>query len=98
MYPSLHSFVDRSGDPGRKNYRNISIVETMDNKNKVKHNQNSDTKTGNRVPHQNHPLRTVSITGGGLNQFYGPTSPSITDVVQTFSLLFGSHNDPLTRQ
>ena len=26
------------------------------------------------------------------------TSPSVTDVVQTFSWLFGSHEHPLTRQ
>ena len=36
---------------------------------KVKRHRNSDTKTGNREPHQNYRLGTVSneLLGGGLN-------------------------------
>ena len=36
--------------------------------------------------------------GGALTSFTGPTSPSVTDVVRTFSWLFGSHDHFLTRQ
>ena len=69
------------------------------NKHKVKHHQNSDTRTGNRELHQNHRIGTVSNTiTGGLNYFTRSTSPSVTDVVQTFSWLIGSHDNPLSCQ
>ena len=34
---------------------------------------------------------------GAKTSFTGPTSPSVTDVVQTFSWLFGSHDHSITR-
>ena len=73
---------------------NLNIM----NKHKVKHHRNSDTKTANR----DH-IRTTALErsvmnywgGGDLTSFTRETSPSVTDVVQTFSWLFGSHDHPL---
>ena len=42
--------------------------------------------------------RSVINYRGALTSFRRATSPSVTDVVQRFSLLFGSHDHPLTRQ
>ena len=39
---------------------NPNRAQSIMNKHKVKHHRNSDTKTGNREPHQNHRLGTVS--------------------------------------
>ena len=67
------------------------------NKHKVKHHRNSDTKTANRDHIRTTALeRSVMNYWGALTSFTGPTSPSVTDVVQTFSWLFGSHDHPLT--
>ena len=74
------------------------LTKSIMNKHKVKHQRNSDTKTSNRDHiSQNHRLGTVSneLLGGLLTSFTRATSPSVTDVVQTFSWLFGSHDHPL---
>ena len=69
------------------------------NKHKVKHHRNSDTKTSNRDQIRTTALeRSVMNYWGALTSFMRVTSPSVTDVVQTFSWLFGSHDHPLTRQ
>ena len=69
------------------------------NKHKVKHHRNSDTKTANRNHIRTTALeRTVMNYCGAYTSFNGQTSPSVTDVVRTFSWLFGSHDHPLTRQ
>ena len=69
------------------------------NKNKVKYHRNSDTKTANRDQISTTAVeRSVMNYWGASTSFTGQTSPSVTDVVQTFSWLFGSHDHPLTRQ
>ena len=69
------------------------------NKQKIKHHRNSDTKTANRDHIRTTALeRPVMNYWGALTSFTDPTSPSVADVVQTFSWLFGSHDHPLTRQ
>ena len=47
---------------------NQNRTKSVMNKHKVKHHRNSDTKTGNREPHQNHRLGSVSnkFVWGGL--------------------------------
>ena len=57
--------------PKRQPLSNPNQTKSIMNKHKVKHHQNSDTRTGNRELHQNHHIGTVSnkITGG-LNYFY----------------------------
>ena len=39
-----------------------------------------------------------SVTGAAKTSFTGPTLPSVTHMVQTFSWLFDLHDHPLTRQ
>ena len=69
------------------------------NKDKVKHHQNSDTKTANRDHTRTTALeRSVMNYWGAKTSFKSATSPSVYDLVQTFSWLFGSHDHPLTRQ
>ena len=69
------------------------------NKHKVKHHRKSDSKTGNRDHIRTTALeRSVINYWWALTMFSPATSPSVTDVVQTFSWLFGSHDKPLTRQ
>ena len=36
--------------------------------------------------------------GGAKTYFMAPTSPSLSEVIQTSIRLFGSHDKPLTRQ
>ena len=87
--------------PKRWAISNPNPTKNNMNKHKVKRHRNSDTKTGNRGPQQNYRLGTVSdrlLGGGGLTNFTGPTSPSVSEVVKTFNWLFGSHDNPLTRQ
>ena len=67
------------------------------NKHKVKHHRNSDTKTGKREPHQSHRLGTVKIKLLGAS-FTRATPSSVAEIVPTFIWLFGSHDNPLTRQ
>ena len=61
------------------------------NKHTVKHHRNCDTKPANR----DH-ARTIALERSVMNFWAASTSllcatsPSVTDVVQTFSLLFGS--------
>ena len=69
------------------------------NKHKVKHRRNSDTKTPNRDHIRTTALEwSVMNYCGAYTSVTRATSPSVTDVVQTFSWLFGSHDHPLTRQ
>ena len=66
------------------------------NKHKVKHHRNSDTKTSNRDHVKNTTLeRSVMNYWGAQTSLTPATSPSVTDVVQTFSWLFGSLDHPL---
>ena len=86
-----------------KRWQLSNTTRTRNNINtrKVKRHRNSDTKIGNREPQQNNRFGTVSTELlGGFNWFDGPTSPSVSVVVQskTFSWLFGSLDNPLTRQ
>ena len=69
------------------------------NTNKVKRHRNSDTKTGNREPQQNDRLGTVSneLLGLKLVLCVQP-HPQFLKWYKTFSWLFGSHDNPLTRQ
>ena len=66
----------------------------------MKHHRNSDTKKANRDHTRTTALKrsVMDYWGGGLNSFTRASSPSVTDVVQTLSWLFGSHDHPLTRQ
>ena len=78
----------------------------IDCEHKVKHFQNSDTKTGNWEPYQNHRLGTVSnwlLWGGGGGEFKSilrrQRHPQLlTWYKHTYSWLFGSHDKLLTRQ
>ena len=66
------------------------------NKHKLKHHRNSDTKNRQQRTTPEQPLVMNNL---GLKLVLRvQSSPSVTDVVQTFSLLLGSHNNPLTRQ
>ena len=59
--------------PKRWQLSNPNRTKSIMNKHEAKHHSNSDTKTGNREPHQNHRLGTVSNELlGGLNMFYWP--------------------------
>ena len=66
----------------------------------VKLHRNSDTKTAIRDHTRTTALErsVMNYWGGGLKLVTPATAPSVTDVVQTFSWLFGSHDHPLTRQ
>ena len=72
----------------------------MDGQTKLKHHQNSDTKTANRDHIRTTAFERLVMNywgggggggggGGAYTSFTGPTSPSVTDVVQTFNWLFG---------
>ena len=58
-----------SGQLFRKRWQhsNPNRTKSIMNKHEAKHHSNSVTKTGNREPHQNHRLGTVSyeLLGGG---------------------------------
>ena len=55
------------------------------NKHKVKHHRNSDTKTANRDHTRTATLeRLVMNYWGAQTSFTRTTSPSVTDLVQTF--------------
>ena len=63
-----------NGQPSRQLFTkrwslsNPNWTKSIMSKHKVKHHQNSDTKAGNREPHQNHRLGTVNnelLDGGG---------------------------------
>ena len=82
--------------PKRWSLSNQNRTKSIMNKHKVKHHRNSDTKTGNRELRQNNRLGTVCNDGGGC--VLRATAPYVTDVVQAFSWLFGSHDNPLTHQ
>ena len=65
--------ISTNGQPGvqlfpkRWPLSNQNRTKSIMNKRKVKHHRNSDTKTGNREPRQNHRLGTVcnEFLGGG---------------------------------
>ena len=58
-----------------------NLTKSIMNKHQVKHHRNSDTKTGNREPHQNHRIGTVSneLLGGHKHVLLAKNSPSITN-------------------
>ena len=62
-------------------------------------NRNPDTKTGNREPQQNYRLGTVSNKLLGLILVLRvQPHPQFLKWYKTLSWLFGSHDNPLTRQ
>ena len=69
----------------------------------VKRHRNFDTKTVSREPQQNCRLGTVSnelhvcVWGGG-GKLVLRDQPHPQPLNKTFSWLFGSHDNPLTRQ
>ena len=84
---------------------------TLSNPNRTKKQYEHDTetltpKTGNRESQHNYRLGTVSYKllgggGGGLNLFLRAQPhphPQFLKWYKTFSWLFGSHDNPLTRQ
>ena len=64
------------------------------NKHNVKHHRDSDTKTANRDHTRTTNLERSVMNYWGLKLVLR-VQPTITDVVQTFSWLFGSHDHPL---
>ena len=70
------------------------------NTRKVKRHQNSDTKTGIRKPQQNYRLGTVSneVLKGLKLVLRAQPNPQFLKWYKTFSWLFGSHDNLLTRQ
>ena len=93
----MRTKIQTSGQLFAKRWSLSNPNRTKSIMNKVKHHRNSDTKTGNKEPHQNHRLGTVSddlLGVVGFNMFYGTNLTSVIDVVQTFSWLFGSHDNP----
>ena len=85
--------------PKRWPLSNSNQTENIITTNKMKRHQNSDSKTGNREPQQNYRLGTVSNELlGGLNTSYGANlALSFGSGKKTFSWLFGSHDNHLTR-
>ena len=74
-------------------------TKSVMNKYNVKHHRNSDTKKGNRDNIRTTIFeRSIMNYWGAYTSFTRATSPSVTDVVQTFSWLFDLHDNPLTRQ
>ena len=64
-------------------------------------NETLTPKTGNREPQQYYHLGTVrnELLGGGLKLiFRAQHHPQFLKWYKTFSWLFGSHDNPLTRQ
>ena len=59
---TMRTYGQPSGQlfPKRWPLSNPNQTKSIVKKHKVKHHQNSDTKTGNREPQQNHHLGTVS--------------------------------------
>ena len=68
------------------------------NTRKKKRHRNSDTKTGNREPQQNFRIGTVLLGGGLRLVLRAQPHPHFLKWYKTFSWLFGSHDNPLTRQ
>ena len=85
--------------PKRWPFNNPDRTKSIMNKHKVKHHRNSDSKTGDRKHIRTTALERSVMNNWGLKTSITPaTSPSVTDVIQTFSWLFGSHDNPLTCQ
>ena len=71
------------------------------NTRKVERHRKSDSKTGTRESQQNYRLRTVSneLLRGGLKLVLrAQPHPQFLKWYKTFSWLFGSHDNTLTRQ
>ena len=82
--------------PKRWPLSNPKRTKSIMNKHKVKHHRNSDTKTGSRDYIRLTALEQSVINYcEALTSFTRATSPSVTDVVQTFSWLFSSHDKVL---
>ena len=65
---------------------------------KVKRHQNSDTKTGNREPKQSYRLGTVNNESLGVVKLVLRAQPHSLKWYKTLRRMFGSHDNPLTRQ
>ena len=76
---------------------NQNQTKSKMNKHKMKCHRNSDSKTGNRDHIRITALERLVMNNCGLKLVLR-RQPSVTNVVQTFSLLFGSHDNPPTRQ
>ena len=85
--------------PKRWSLSNRNRTKNNMNTRKVKRHRNSDIKTGNREQQQNYRLGTVSNELlGALTIFTATPHPQFLKWYKTFSWLFGSHDNPLTRQ
>ena len=94
MVKRVDSFFQKGGHSATQTELNV-------NKRKVKHHRNSDTKTGNREHNRTTALErsVMKYWGKGLKSILrAKHRPQFLEWYKTFSWLFGSHNNPLTRQ